>query len=567
MRMDTDTLPACSANAGPPRSKFYLDRFPVKKWLGWTWKKLASWLCREDPQRIRFFDWSGCLLLLVTGVWYLHTYWRGGLTPDVNPLTPEGWWGWCDQGQYYKSTIELAHGQLKPNVYWLGYPLLGVPFYWLMPRHPYLIPNLAFVLIMVGAFFAACRHLMGRVEAWILVGFFIFSDELFRDICLIVPWNTMPAYATIYLATYLLLFRRPSMGSFALCAFMAGIALFARPTEIMPIALIYSFGLFNLDGRRRLFALAFFGIALGMVAFATFSLNLYFYRRLSSPYMESLGTEFSAINFGPKIYQFFCDGAFLTGNAAYPRGSRTTQILERFPYFLLLLPGAIYLVRTRGYAPCGLLLAIIFTVAFYLSYNWDTSMALFWTYSCYHYIWWIMPWLAFVTYLSFRGAPFALSRFLYLAALAAPVLLYLVVGFKAVEVAASDNRENPVTLTTHYQDQVYTVDITSASYAGCIQDVRLQFVKSTSYWATEVATLLKVKLTVNGIEQRVPKDYAMSQDGQAYDFSFLVRNLNLREGDHVMIRFAQTNELTLTRASYRQIQFAPGNGVARFFTR
>jgi hypothetical protein len=82
----------------------------------------------------------------------------------------------------------------------LGYPILGVPFYWLLPRHAYLIPNLAMVVAMVGIFYAACRHYMGRLEGLALVCVFIWFDSFLRDECLVIPWNTMPAYARFFCA-------------------------------------------------------------------------------------------------------------------------------------------------------------------------------------------------------------------------------------------------------------------------------------------------------------------------------------------------------------------------------
>jgi hypothetical protein len=541
--------------------------FLVASALRWAWNELWAALPREDPATIRIFDRSTLFLLIVTGLWYGVSYLNSSDVPSLDPHGAPGWWTWYDQGQYLKTTTELAHGELRPSVYWLGYPLLGAPFDWVMPRHPYFIPNLIMVVVLVGAFFLTCRHFMGRVEAWILVAVFIFFGDILRDKCLIIPWNTLPAYTAIYLSVYLLLITRPTLRGFVICASATGIALFSRPNEILPLTALYLFGLLRLEGRRRLWAFLAFGVVLAVVGLATISINLYFYGHISSPYMGTESRKFGTANFGIKFYQLFCDGAFLTGNAVLPPGTRTTQILERFPYFLFLLPGTIALVQMRGLPACGLFLAIMATVGFYMTYSLVDNPPYFWTYGSYHYIWWIIPWLGFLSYLSFRQAPWLLPRKIYIAALLVPVAVYLVVGFKAVEVQSSDAKENPLAVSTGYHDQTFSVNLTPASAPGVIEDVRLHFSKPPPYAGTYADTGAKVILDINGARKGGDSgDYCISGVGPDFDFSFLGKGLHLKQGDLIHIEFAQTPEPFLARASLLQVRFAPGRGVARFFT-
>jgi hypothetical protein len=525
------------------------------------------WLRREVPPPAQLLDRCTLVFLLVTCFWYLVTYFAQGMTPGLHPGDSMGWWLWYDQGNYYKSVINLAHGELRPSIYWPGYPLLGAPFYEAMPMHPFLVPNLVLTLIMTGSFFAACRHFIGRLEAWVLAGFFIFFAPVLRDQCLIIPWNTLPAYAAIYLSIYLLLVAPVRASSFILCAILDAVALSSRPNEVFPLGTIYLFGVLNLQGNARWWALALFSGMTAVVGGLLIALNFYLYGHASSPYMLGESAKFSAWAPGLKAYQFLCDGAFLTGDAVVPTaGTRPTQILERFPYFLCVLPGAIYLVKTRGWAVGGIFAAIALTVGIYLTYMPFDSSAYFWSYGSYHYIWWIIPWLGLIAYLSFRQAPFVLSRNIYIISLLAPILLYLLVGFKAREVAATDMRQSPLIVTPTDQASTSGFDLTPGSYAGTVLDVRLQFSKPPAYNGTEASSVAKVTVTLNGALQANACDYAMSQAGNAYDFLFLARPLHLHPGDHLRFTFAETPRPQLERASLRVAYFSPGRAVARLLT-
>jgi hypothetical protein len=96
--------------------------------------------------------------------------------------------------------------------------------------------------------------------------------------------------------------------------------------------------------------------------------------------------------------------------------------------------------------------------------------------------------------------------------------------------------------------------------------VRLQFIAPPSYFGSAFDSSNKVSVTINGAPQDYPADYCMSQDGRAYDFSFLARGLRLKEGDQMTILFTQTTEPVLARASLLKVQFSPGRAVARLFT-
>ncbi len=535
-------------------------------WFRSLWREyLRPWVCREDPAQISLFDRTTLFLMVVTCFWYFVAYLCNDSIPDVTADGRPGWCAWWDQGEYYKATAALAHGELQPSPYWIGYPLFGVPFYWLMPRHSYFVPNLIMVLGMVCSFFASCRHFMGRLEAWALVVILFFADPVMRDGCLIVPWNTLPAYAALYLSVYLLLIRRGMPAQYALCAFFIGMAVLSRPTEVIPLSVLYLLAVLGLmTWRRRAWALAFFGLSGAGGALFICWLNIHFYGHWNSPYMASEKTKFSMANYGLKVYQLLCDGTFLTGHAAESGGVTdgvpTAQILERFPFFLFLLPGAIYLVKARGAKALGLLLAIVSTVAFYLTYNPVNNPPYFWIYCSYHYIWWIIPWLGFLSYLSFRQAFFVLPRGWYLTALLAPVFFFFLISFKTVAVASSDAAGDRLPFTTAYTGQSYTVNLV-APMEMRVMDLHFVFETPPSYQGTAADSAAKVLVTVNGERKVSMVDYMMSQDGDAFDFCFLPHDLRLKPGDPLTVVFNETREPKLIRASLLDVVFRLGRPV------
>jgi hypothetical protein len=305
----------------------------------------------------------------------------------------------------------------------------------------------------------------------------------------------------------------------------------------------------------------------GLVAVIMVSINFYLYGQIASPYMNGEGPKFSLANFGAKTYQLFIDGTFLTGNAVLSPDPHPHQLLERFPYLLLVLPGAIYLWRERGPAIWGFFLAVAFTLTFYLSYGPAASVPYFWTYGSYHYIWWITPWFGFFAYLSLRQAPFVLPWRLYLVALVIPLAIVLGVGFSVREVAASDAPQNRLETMTVSSGQVYTVNMVAPENVGTIQDIRLTFQTPPPYPGTSCDTGSKVKVTVNNAAQADYAEIKISQDGPYYDISFLNKGLALKKGDRISVAFSDAPDTRLARAALRQVYFVPGGTLGKFFTR
>jgi hypothetical protein len=507
-------------------------------------------------------------VLLVTVIWYLIAYFLNDATPSFGPHGNPGWWAWWDQGLYYQTTTELAHAQLKPSTYWYGYPALGAPFYWLLPRHPYLIPNLVMVLAMVWAFYASCRLYMGRLESVLLVYIFIWFDSFLRDECLVIPWNTMPAYCAFFLCIYLLILR-PGPGrlaDFAICALACGIAMFARPTEIAALSIIYFFGLLKLrTSKEKAQAAGYLGGPALLVGGLTFGLNYYFYHRWGSPYMDGENGKATLANYGLKLYQFVFDTGFLTGDGFVPPASQPRPLLARYPEFFFVLPGLLFLLRDRGWIVWGFILGIVGQLALYLSYNPFNNPPYAWSYGQWHYIAWMLPWLGFATYLSVRRAFFHLPRAPFFVALFLPAFLTCAIGFKAVPLAsATAHSGDKLLLLTTYGNGIYTVNLTAL--APCdIDDIRLLFRMPPPFNGTDVANLPLMTISVDGRRQLDMVDRAVSQDGNTYHFSFLARGLKLKAGNEIAIQYQVREAPEVEEAQLVGVAFAPLQAVRDYF--
>ena len=528
-------------------------------------RAVRYWFSRDPAPRV--FSPDAWLVLAATVAWYATAYLINDSVPSFDAHTNLGWLGWWDQGHYITEAAELAQGQVRPSVYWFGYPALGAPFYWLLPRHPFLVPDIAGVLAMVAVFYAACRHHVTRIEAVLLVYVFIWLDSFLRDGCLVIPWNTMPAYTAFFVSIYLLVFRRESrVGHFIACAILAGIAMAARPTEIAALGIIYGVALFRLARpRERASAAAVYGLVVAGMAAVTLSLNEHLYQAWRSPYMNGETAKLHAANYGLKAWQFFYDSVFLTGDGALPEGTRPPSLFSRYPEFLFVLPGALYLVQRHGWAAAGVAISILYTIGFYLLYVPFDNPPYAWSYGQWHYVAWMLPWLGLAAYLSVRQAPWTLSRGLWVTAFLLPLVGALVLGFVAEPLASATlQTSDKMRLAASFDEGVYTV-LLRADEPGRIEDVRLVFDRPPAFGGTEASSSSRVHVAVDHVEQAGMRDYMMSQENAKFHFTFLAHGLDLRAGDEIEISFKVRQAPEVARAELAGIRYAPLQAFRDYF--
>src|SRR5271168_3958705 len=100
---------------------------------------------RVRRSRLWFSGETGAILifLLFAIAYYNAAYWSHPNLPRASTQWG-GWFGWFDQGQYYRSLQALEREDFTPteHLYPIGYPLMGTLFYRFMPLHPFLIPDI-----------------------------------------------------------------------------------------------------------------------------------------------------------------------------------------------------------------------------------------------------------------------------------------------------------------------------------------------------------------------------------------------------------------------------------------
>jgi hypothetical protein len=423
-------------------------------------------------------------------------------------------------------------------------------------------------LAMVWALYGSSRLYVSRLESVLIVYIFIWFDPFVRDECLIIPWNTMPAYAAFFLCIYLLILK-PGPGrllEFGVCAIACGVAMFARPTEFFALGIIYLFGLLRFKTcREAAWAAGFLGVTGAVVAAVTVGLNYYLYHQLGSPYLAEENGKLAVANIGWKVYQFIFDPEFLTGDGALPADARTVSLLTRYPEFLLILPGVLFLLRDRGWIAWGLILGIAGELGFYFCYNPFNNPPYAWSYGQWHYVGWVLPWLGLITYLSVRRAVFQLSRPTFFVALLLPTVFACLVGFKAVPVASATlQADDRLHLQTTFKGGLYTMDLTVL--APCdIDDIRLLFARPPSFNGTEVANLSLMSVSVNGADEADMLRRSISQDGNTFHVSFLAQGLALKTGDKIAIQFRVPQAPELKEAQLVGIGYAPAQSIRDYF--
>lgn len=261
------------------------------------------------------------IALISANILYLIVYLNHPALPTKSSPQPNGWWGWFDQGEYYKTTLNLATGELKPSTYWYGYPILGALFYRILPLHPFLIPNLAIFCVILTAFYRASRSFLGEIESGVVSVLIIAATPfLLRDV-LVTPWNTIPIHGCFCLMATWIVFEKISLRKLMLSALFVGYGLYCRPSDAFFLALLYGIGVLCLPiWRDRIISIFAIGLSCAFFLSATLLVNLHLFGTWLPPYINLVkAVGFDWTNLGFKIYQLFIDGSVLTGNAAlYP---------------------------------------------------------------------------------------------------------------------------------------------------------------------------------------------------------------------------------------------------------
>ena len=500
------------------------------------------------------------LLVLVTVLWYIGCYLTAPSMPSNRAEAYAGWWGWFDQGHYYKTAMALAQGRVEPSLYWYGYPLLGALFYPLIPRHPFFLPNLAYTVLLVTCFYYACRGYLSRAESWVLLLLGVFLNE--RLVASVVwPWNTIPFYGTVFLCAYLCVFSTPSLRGIFLCSAAAALSTFARPPDTLFIGLLILSAVTVIEGgRKKVLAVTIFGVACSIPVALQAAANQYLFGSPRSPYLDVVReVGLSVTGFPVRLYQMFLDPSILLQQSALPPGTMMYGVLEHVPVMVVALPGILFLLRRKGAPILGLAAAISGSVALYTAFNSTASPPHFWSYHNYHYIWWITPWFYMFGYLSLRCAWRHMGRWRYLVTLIGPVALLGVVGYEEEVVGAGGSRRGGavVTLAERWEGGGLVVEIEPEAAARA-DGVRLFFSRSLPYHLTDPVGHRNVRVRMGAVELRNYRDYHLAQRGRVVNLSLAFSPAGQQPFRKLVIVFGGAGTASVDGVELLKLRFSPG---------
>lgn len=196
------------------------------------------------------------------------------------------WLGWHDQGYYYNMMRELASGYLTQETfrYGIGYPILAVPFYFLIGKDALFIPNL---LAFAGTIYLSCvifRSLSDDLSSKVAILLLVFATTF--PYHHVIWWSHGIVIFSFMLICYLALGRELSNKSLLLIGFVTGYSFFTRYVEVIVFIPIIAY----LIWREKLKGLIL--VTLGAIPpiLATFLSHwLIFGNPLMTPYRTELG--------------------------------------------------------------------------------------------------------------------------------------------------------------------------------------------------------------------------------------------------------------------------------------
>jgi hypothetical protein len=327
---------------------------------------------------------------------YFICYWNDPNLPGKSEL---GWWGWFDQGQYYRSVVALEQNNYEPSEhhYPIGYPLIGTLFYGVMPQHPFLVPNLVSYGLICFAFLQLCRVFVSFEWALILCFFGVVWPTTVQA-NLIYPWTSTPVNAALMVMAYLALARTPDRLNGICTGICAGLIFMVRPGD-----LVYSWPLMAVlwlgcRGWREVWQRAtwFLAGALPLVGLASyFSIAIHGHLVSEGYRKATVYIGFSFESLGVKLYTFFVD--------AFPIFGEKRNLVVVFPVVLFILPGVVTFVKELKWRGIAVVAAQLGAVAYFLAYN-D-----YWVSNAFKFhgvrVWlWLIPFVGLYAYLTFRLA-------------------------------------------------------------------------------------------------------------------------------------------------------------------
>ena len=331
---------------------------------------------------------AGFILLVLLAAGYAVAYFQHPLFPGHDPAdAARGWWTWTDQSRYLQESNAIARLELDASTYFypVGYPALGAIFVRWMPLNPFFIPNLVFVLAAAAVWWRLAQRWLTRTMALGVGCIFIVSHPWLIAQTMVIPWNTLPTQCTLIAAIWVGLYVKGSAALGYLVGLTAVTYLF-RPIDAATFAPLLVAATLKLPTwRAKLLGGTAGLLVIALVVLGVALMNLRVvgqwqttYERVSS---ESIGFFGYPVSY--KLYWLLVDGQPLFGELE-------PALLFRYPWLMLCLPAAVFLLQRERGAGLAVLATVTLNFALYLNYN-DLLPSDIYRFTLIHYLSWAFP--------------------------------------------------------------------------------------------------------------------------------------------------------------------------------
>ncbi len=317
------------------------------------------------------------LLLILAVAWFAFSYITNPSRPDL--FTPEGWFGFTDQGQYLQMVRELADfGLSAPSFrYGLGYPILAVPFWWLgLSYDPFAVVDGLMFLFIIGGTFIIGRRIGGRLLACIAAFGLLFATPLVGFT--LQPWNSTVSTAALVLVLLVATSPKPGLAHAVGLGLAVGWVFAARYVDVVFIgAIALAAVVANRAAWRRRDLLAAAATAAALIAVVLAAHWRVLGSPFTTPYQGHIrpdeggrsDQEIGAYSLADIPKHFF--GMFISPFLLGQRFGGASMLQSAF-WFLLAIPGAAIAWITRTPQRAVLMtasVASLLAVAFYTSFH------------------------------------------------------------------------------------------------------------------------------------------------------------------------------------------------------